>query len=125
MPADDPDADASDPPTDAELARRFGRAGAWILVVGLGCAAFAYWRAVPDRDRALIAVLNNTKQYEYQMEQMGGKANLLATELYDWFADQFQGTHLARTLTVLSVGASGACFFVAHRLAGRPRAAGT
>lgn len=124
MPANDQDVAAPIPLTDAELARRFVRAGAWILVVGLCCAAIAYGMAKPDKDRALIAVLNNTKQYEYQMEETGGKANILATEFGDWFADQWRGIHLSRTLAVLSVGVSGFCFFVARRLTGRPRVAG-
>lgn len=120
----DPDAPAPSHATDAELAVRFASMGAWILVVGLLCAAIAHWRAVPDKDQALIAVLNNTKQYEYQMEQMGGKANILATEFKAWFLDLWRGRHLARTLAVLTVGASGACFFVAYRLGSKPRAAG-
>ena len=102
---------------DAALRRRLRLGGAAIILVGLAAAAVAYRTAAPDDDRLLIARLNNTKRYEYQMEVMGGKANILASELKDWFLGLWRGRGRARTLAVLSVGGGLACFYVAHRLA--------
>jgi hypothetical protein len=101
---------------DIVLQRRFRAAGTLILIVGLLAAAVVAWRAVPDTDQAYVAMLNNTKRYEYQMELMGGKSNILASELSQWFWSLWHGRRLAQTLTVLSVGGSLACFVVAHRL---------
>jgi len=100
----------------AALCRRLRLAGAAVLLGGLAASAVAYRTAAPDDDRLLIARLNNTKKYEYQMEEMGGKANLLATELKDCFLGLWRGKGLARTLAVLGAGGALACFFVAHRL---------
>jgi hypothetical protein len=102
---------------DAALRRRLRRGGAAIILVGLAAAAIAYRTAAPDDDRLLIARLNNTKSYEYQMEVMGGKANILASELKDWFLGLWRGRTLGRTLAAISLGGGLACFYVAHRLA--------
>ena len=101
---------------DAALRRRLRVYGAAILGAGLISAAIAYRLAKPDDERLLEAQLNNTKRYEYQMEVMGGKANILAAEMKDWFGGLWRGRGLARTLAFLSVGGSLACFYVAHRL---------
>ena len=101
---------------DRKLQARLRLAGAVILLVGLPAAALVYRSAVTDYDSAYVKMLNNTKKNEYDMELIGGKANILASELRDWFGSQWHGKTLARTLTVLSVGGSLACFFVAHRL---------
>ncbi len=101
---------------DAALRRRLRLAGAVILIAGLAASAIAYRTAAPDDDRLLIARLNNTKRYEYQMEVMGGKANILASEFKDWFLGLWRGRGLSRTLAFLSVGGALGCFFVAHRL---------
>jgi len=101
---------------DAVLRRRLRLAGAVILFAGLVAAALVNRTAAPDDEQALEARLNNTKRYEYQMELMGGKANVLATELREWFLGLWHGKRLARTLAVLSVGGGLACFYVARRL---------
>lgn len=101
---------------DAILRRRFFAAGVVILVAGLAAAVLAYRAAVPDADSVLVARLNNTKSYEYQMEVVGGRANILATELKEWFLGLWHGKPLAHTLAFLSVASALACFFVAHRL---------
>ena len=104
------------PARDAALRGRLRLYGAVILVTGLLSAAFVYRTAKPDDEHALEAQLNNTKRYEYQMEVMGGKANILVAEIKEWFGGLWRGRGLARTLAFLSVGGSLACFFVAHRL---------
>jgi len=110
---------------DATLRRRLRLAGAAILLAGLLAALLVNRTAAPDDERALEARLNYTKRYEYQMELMGGKANILATDLRDWFLGLWHGKRLARTLAVLSIGGGLACFFVAHRLGHSHGSAGT
>lgn len=104
------------PERDRRLQARLRLAGALILLVGLASAALVYRSAVTDYDSAVVKVLNNTKKNEYDMEVIGGKANILASELREWFAGLWHGRRLAHTLTLFSVGGSLACFFVAHRL---------
>ena len=104
------------PEKDRTLQRRLRVAGAVVLVAGLAAAGWAHRNAVPDYDSAYVKMLNNTKRNEYEMEVIGGKANVFAAELRDWFGSQWHGKKLARTLALLSVGGSLACLFVAHRL---------
>ena len=104
------------PERDRKLQTRLRLAGGVILLAGLGAAALVYRSAVPDYDSAYVKVLNNTKRNEYEMEVIGGKANVFAAEVRDWFGSLWHGKRLAHTLAFLSVGGSFACFFVAHRL---------
>jgi hypothetical protein len=101
---------------DRTLQRRFRLVGALILVVGMAASAVVFRTAKPDYDSALVKVLNNTKSREYQMEVIGGKANLFASDLRDWFSGLWHGRGLARTLAFLSASGFLACFWVAHRL---------
>ena len=56
------------------------------------------------------------KQYEYQMEVIGGKTNLFATEVTQGLVSLVHGRRLAEMLVVVSVTLSAGCFLVAHRL---------
>ncbi len=104
------------PERDRKLQMRLRLAGAGILMAGMAAAAFVYRSAVPDYDSAYVRMLNNTKKNEYEMEVVGGKANVFAADVRDWFGSLWHGKRLAHTLAFLSVGGSFACFFVAHRL---------
>ena len=104
------------PEKDRILQARLRLAGALILLVGLAAAAVVNRTAAPDPDSAYVKMLNNTKRTEYEMEVIGGKANLFAAELREWFSSLWHGRRLAHTLAFLSAGGSLACFFVAHRL---------
>jgi hypothetical protein len=97
---------------DRALMVRLRKVGAVILVAGLLAAVLVYATA-PPADPALTS---ETKRNEYQMEMIGGKSNLLATEIREWFAGLWHGRRLAHTLAYLSIGGSLACFFLAHRL---------
>ena len=57
-----------------------------------------------------------SKRYEYEMERIGGKSNVLAAELREWFVSLWHGKRLAHTVVFLSVGGSLACFLLAHLL---------
>jgi len=59
-----------------------------------------------------------TKREMLQMERIGGKANVLASELIQWFVSLWQGQNLAFTLAYLSMGGCGVCFGLAQFLTG-------
>jgi hypothetical protein len=93
--------------------------GYFILVGGSLLAAWFYRTAVTDeRSAALIPAAKNTKTYEYQMEVYGGRSNLLATEVRDWFTGLWQGRHRADTVAVLTFVAAllvfAAAYFLPH-----------
>ena len=110
---------------DAILQARFRRIGTLILAAGLLAAAAIYTRTPPDAERggigyfieggkSFVMTPNESKRYEYEMERIGGKANILASEIVGWFGGLWHGRRLAGTLAVLSVGGSLTCFFLAH-----------
>jgi hypothetical protein len=84
-----------------------------LLLVGLGGALTIYLTAKPaDADSLLFDPLNN-KKYLYELKRIGGEANVLSAEFQEWFAAQWQGVLLARTVTVLTLAAVAAFRFVA------------
>jgi len=62
---------------------------------------------------AVIVSAYDTKKYQDQLERYGGKANILATEMQEWFVGLWHGRHLAYTLAVLTFAVALACFYVA------------
>lgn len=108
---------------DRALQARFRQAGALILAAGLLSAALVNWRAANSDLSNYEQIVNNTKSNAYEMEMVGGKANIFASEAREWFGGLWHGKGLAHTLAFLSVGGSAACFFVAHRLGFPPRRA--
>ena len=105
---------------DAALRRRYRLIGVCILVAGLLAAAVIDQRAAPDDADASAILSGATKRYEFEMERIGGKSNVLAAEFRDWFGSLWHGKQLARTLVFLSIGGSLVCFFAAHVLACPP-----
>jgi hypothetical protein len=97
---------------DLVLQARLRVIGCCILVTGVLAAAFVAGRTSGGDDGSLA----DSKRYEYQMEILGGKSNLLATEFRDFIGSLWHGRRLAALLAVVSVGSSLACFFLAHRL---------
>lgn len=116
---------------EAALQRRLHAIGACILLAGLFSAAVISWRAAPDGARGAIGyeivdgkpfpiMPEDSRRYQYDMERIGGKANVLAAELDDWFGSLWRGRRLGDTLACLSIAGSLACFVLAHLLAGAP-----
>ena len=58
---------------------------------------------MPPEDDALEQQLQQTKQYQRQMEEYGGTANLLASQFRDWFSGLWHGRTLGITVFCLSV----------------------
>ena len=98
------------------LHQRFHLAAALILALGLVGAAVVYL-AAPAPDSALLAEELMRKQYDFQLERMGGKALVLTTQFTQWFASLWHGRQLAYTLAALSTAAALACFWIGRRLA--------
>jgi hypothetical protein len=59
-----------------------------------------------------------TKRYNVQMEQIGGKGNVVAAEFRAWCAGLWRGRRLAYTLAVMAIAAGLACFLVARLVPG-------
>src|SRR5277367_3612488 len=97
---------------DAALQARLRLIGKIVLVVGLAGSALAYVTTAPEDE----ASLEESKRYLYEMEYIGGKSNLLAAEIRQWFAGLLHGRGLAHMLAFLAIAGSFSCFFLARRL---------
>ena len=83
-----------------------------ILLVGLGSAVLIYLTAQNDSDNVLD--FENSKLYLHDLELYGGKANVLADELRNWFVRLWHGTSLAYTVACITIVISFGIFFVAR-----------
>jgi len=96
-------------------------AGYVVLIAGTIASAWAYRVAVVDEmSDALNAQARNTRAYQGQMEYLGGKANVLGSEISGWFAGLWHGRNLAYTLAVLTIVAALMCFYIAFALPDLP-----
>ncbi len=89
------------------VSRRLRLAAVAILVVGLAAAVWIYLNAAAPADGAGNP-LEESKQYVRTLELYGGKANVLAVELREWFDSLWHGTRLAYTVACSSVLLAGA-----------------
>ncbi len=83
------------------LQARRNAVAAGILALGVLVGVAIYARAVQTADDGQR--LEDTKQYLRQMEVYGGTANVLASELREWFDGLWHGRSLAFTVVFLSV----------------------
>jgi len=95
----------------ATTGRRFRFAAAAILIVGFASAIGIYLTAAPPTDDVLD--IENSKQYIHALELYGGKANVLAVKLNQWFDSLWHGTRLAYTVACAAVLLAGAFMFAA------------
>jgi len=110
---------------DRTLQTRFRLIGVFILVAGLLAAVLINQRAAPDDGSSYVIMAGtilsgNAKRAENEMKRIGGKSNVLAAEIREWFGSLWHGRRLAHTLVFLSVGGSLACFYLAHILTDPP-----
>ena len=87
-----------------------------ILVVGFGSAIGIYLAAVNGPANPFGLEPDESKQYLRQLEMYGGTANVLATELREWFSSLWHGKRLAVTVACLTTVLALGFFFVASRL---------
>jgi len=95
---------------------RFDFAGTLILVVGLVIAVVIYVMVADDGSTAISQELTHTRQYEYQLERIGGKAAVLAAEFNQWFESLWHGKQLGYTVALLSIAVALGCYLIAHFL---------
>ncbi|HEY1849018.1 MAG TPA: hypothetical protein VGG37_07420 [Opitutaceae bacterium] len=104
---------------------RFYVAGIAVLVLGTLASVWAYRSAVVD-DMAdeLEADALQGRNAQGQLEYIGGKSNVLAADIQEWFVGLWHGRHLAYTLAVLSIAGALLCFYIAFALPDLPPADG-
>jgi hypothetical protein len=87
-----------------------------ILIIGLAAAAAIYLSAQPPPGNPLGYEPEDTKKYLRDLEFYGGKGNVIATELREWFASLWHGKRLAYTIAVVTLAAAGVLKFLATHL---------
>jgi len=106
------------------LVTRLKRIGIAILILGLlsSIAVFIFAGETPGNESAYQIIdgvsypidVSNTKSYNYNMERIGGKSAVFASDLGDWFSSLWHGKKLSYTLAVLSIVSSVLCFLLAY-----------
>lgn len=91
---------------------RFYLSGIVILVVGLMSAVLVYMLAADDKAYEIAG----GKQYNFQVERIGGKLAVWAVHFNQWFGSLWHGKSLAFTLAFISIGAALVCFLIARSL---------
>jgi hypothetical protein len=109
---------------DPGMVRRLKRIGIAILILGLLSAitVFIFASEAPDNATAYQIIdgvsypvdVNNTKSYNYNMERIGGKTAVFASDLSDWFSSLWHGKKLSYTLAILSIVSTLLCFWLAY-----------
>jgi hypothetical protein len=100
--------------------------GACILIAGFVCGALIYFNAADTADDSMAyegsdasayAVMpKESRQYNFQLERIGGKSAVLAAELDDWFSSLWHGKRLGYTVVTVSTVVAFACFLFARLL---------
>jgi hypothetical protein len=82
-----------------------------ILLLGLGSAILIYLTADNAAESGLVNDFENSKKYMHDLELYGGKANVLANELSNWFAGLWRGKSLAFTVGFITIVIALGFFF--------------
>ena len=82
--------------------RRLQMTAVTILILGLITAIGIYVSARATDDMVAYEI-EHSKQYQRTLELYGGKANVVAVELTQWFDSLWQGTRLAYTVACATV----------------------
>ena len=90
-------------PGGITVPERLRRVVALILVAGLASAAVLWVTAPPPSGEAGGYRPEESKRYLREMEVYGGKSNLLATDLRQWFESLWHGRSLAFTVASLTL----------------------
>ena len=84
-----------------------------VILLGGCTAALGVWLTAPaPAADPLGDPLDNSKIYERNIEMVGGKANLVASQITDGLKSMLHGKPLALTLAVLTVLAAGGFMLV-------------
>jgi hypothetical protein len=95
-----------------------------ILLAGLATGLFLYLTAsVPDDD-ILGDQARQSKQYLRQLQEYGGTANVLASQIREWLAGLWHGRTLGTTVACLAAVLALAVFLALTPLPPRPDRSG-
>jgi hypothetical protein len=83
--------------------RRLQMISVAILIVGLVTAIGIYVSAACSTDDMIAYEIEHSKQYQRTLELYGGKANVIAVEITQWFDSLWHGTRLAYTVACATV----------------------
>ena len=81
-----------------------------ILLIGLGGAVFLYLTAGPPDVENFNPLAS--KKYIRELELYGGKFNVLAVELNQWFADLWHGKSLAVIVGITTLALASLLWFI-------------
>lgn len=90
-----------------------------ILLAGLGTAVLIYLNTENESEENYgyeLLAPGNSKRYIHDLELYGGKANVLADKLTNWFNGLWHGRALAFTVACIAIFISFLLFFVARHL---------
>ena len=96
--------------------KRVQRVAGAILAVGLCLSLAIYLTAGEPAENPLADQLENSKAYQRSLEMYGGKANLLASEISQWFGSLWHGRSLAFTVAAIAALVAAIYYFVASPL---------
>jgi hypothetical protein len=112
--------------SNAELKRHLRLSCLVILVAGLCGAMLIYLLAedVPDDSLGYVVVngtvyplaTRDSKKYRREVQRFGGKTALLFDDFSRWFAEQWQGRTLARSVAWISILVSLGIYLFANAL---------
>jgi len=74
-----------------------------VLIVGLVTAIGIYVSAARSTDDMIAYEIEHSKQYQRTLELYGGKANVIAVEITQWFDSLWHGRRLAYTVACATV----------------------
>ncbi len=92
-----------------------------ILLAGAAAGILLYLTASPPTGDLLSDQANQSKQYLREMETYGGTANVLASQIREWFDGLWQGPTLGITVACLSAVLALVVFLALTPLEGRAR----
>jgi hypothetical protein len=92
-------------PTAAQVRLRL-LAGA-VVLVGFAIATWIYLTAAGTPENPLGYEPEDSKRYLRDMQRYGGKANLIGSELAEWFSGLWHGRRLAFTVACLTLLVAG------------------
>lgn len=103
---------ASDPPGRPVRGRRRPLVVIAVLGIGWTVAAGVYFAASPPVEDDEEYEMRHSKRTRRELERIGGKAALLASEANDWIEGLWHGRTLAATIAVGTALAAGAYWLV-------------
>jgi len=112
----DGDAPPGTPPVRLPLPTLLNRIAMAVLAAGLLAAALIFVTAGPDAPD-LLEDDAARRQYEFELEKIGGKAAVLAADVANWFSSLWHGRTLAWTVAVLSLVIAAVCAWLAREIA--------